>query len=264
MRRSFSEHKMTSTAESPAVYEAAKIYLAEKLDAFVSKCKKDCGIEICSFCNENKMRDYYNLCAEYYDSSQELLERLIVNGQVFKSLVAGRVVFIKSVRKQDPNDTKKTYNLTPLILVEGFNKDKTYALAISLDEVTLTKTSDDELWDEDDSDKMAGYYDINPTYESLIEKLKNFRSNEVEIPFLVNSLALYRSIQNATLIQVKYHDIQFISTKIFQKSTQLSFDFSFNSTWLEMTGLSSNQQVSANQRNIKFIQYDDFNHYSKL
>ena len=38
MRRSFSEHKMTTTAESPAVYEAANVYLNDKLGAFKQAC----------------------------------------------------------------------------------------------------------------------------------------------------------------------------------------------------------------------------------
>ena len=84
MRRSFSEHKMTGTAESPAVYEAANFYLNEKLAAFQQKCVSDSGIETCIFCNQNKMLNYYQTCAQYNQIRQELFDKLQVHGAIFK------------------------------------------------------------------------------------------------------------------------------------------------------------------------------------
>lgn len=107
MRRSFSEHKMTTTAENPAVYEAANVYLNEKLESFCLKPKIDSGIETCIYCNQNRMQDYYNICAEYSAIQQELFDKLQVNGVIFKTLTPGRVVFVKSVSKPDPNSQEK-------------------------------------------------------------------------------------------------------------------------------------------------------------
>ena len=84
MRRSFSEHKM-NTAESPAVYEAANLYLNEKLDAFRHKCSQDSfNIESCPYCSNGLVLDYYNTCAQYIDIGQELFDRLQVHGSIFK------------------------------------------------------------------------------------------------------------------------------------------------------------------------------------
>jgi antiviral helicase SKI2 len=99
MRRSFSEHKMAATAENPVVYEAANIYLSEKLSAFREQSKLDAGIETCAFCNQKRMFDYFNKCAEYADVSKELFDKLQVNGVIFKILTPGRIVFVKSISK---------------------------------------------------------------------------------------------------------------------------------------------------------------------
>ena len=121
MRRSFSEHNTISQAESPAVYEAANFYLNDKLNAFMEKCTTDSGIKSCTFCNENKMLNYYQICAQYTDISQELFDKLLVHGAIFKSLIPGRIVFIKSVRRNEANKSY-TFKLTPVILVESFTK----------------------------------------------------------------------------------------------------------------------------------------------
>jgi superfamily II RNA helicase len=84
MRRSFSEHKM-NTAESPAVYEAANLYLNEKLNAFRYKCSQDSfNVDSCPYCNNGIILDYYNTCAQYTDIGQELFDRLQVHGTIFK------------------------------------------------------------------------------------------------------------------------------------------------------------------------------------
>lgn len=252
MRRSFSEHKMTATAENPAVYEAANIYLNEKLEFFRQKCKSESSIEICAFCSQKKMYDYYHLCAEYSDVNKELFDKLHVNGVIFKSLTQGRIVFVRSFTKLDANSNKKiVYKLAPVILVEPLTKNDNLALALSLDEISITKNSDDELWEEDDSitNKMTSFFErANSTYESLIEKLKSFKTNDVQIPFILKSLATYKSIKNATLVQIKYSDVQAISTKLFQKNPQLHFDFSFSAIWTQMT------DSQTPLRNEKFIQ----------
>jgi antiviral helicase SKI2 len=111
MRRSFSEHKMTQ-AESPAVYEAANVYLNDKLEAFRRKTRADTGaVESCVYCgpssagtHSRRMMEYYHTCAEYTKLMQELFEKLQVNGVVFKSLTPGRVVFVKSVQHRSDED----------------------------------------------------------------------------------------------------------------------------------------------------------------
>ena len=98
MRRSFSEHKMTQ-AESPAVYEAANLYLNDKLDVFKRKSNEDAGsVDTCVYCGgpQRRLMDFYHMCAEYAKLSDELAEKLQVDGLVFKSLIPGRVVFVKS------------------------------------------------------------------------------------------------------------------------------------------------------------------------
>ena len=114
-------------------------------------------------------------------------------------------------------------------------KDKTQVLALSLDELAVIKNEDDELWDDEESSieyKMTAFYEkTNNQYETLIEKLKNFKANEVQIPFNFSSLATYKNIQNATLVQIRYNDIQAIANRCIQKTPQLNFDFSFNSIW---------------------------------
>ena len=96
---------MTSAAENPAVYEAANVYLNEKLQAFRHKCQSTSGIETCSYCNQSKMLDYYHVCAEYVEQSQSLFDKLQINGQVFKILTPGRIVFVKSVRRSGASST---------------------------------------------------------------------------------------------------------------------------------------------------------------
>lgn len=113
MRRSFSEHKMTQ-AESPAVYEAASVYLNDKLEAFRRKSRQDAGsVQMCAYCGgggndqQSRLMDYYHTCADYDKLFKELSEKLHVNGLVFKSLTPGRVVFVKSRQVKRDDETKK-------------------------------------------------------------------------------------------------------------------------------------------------------------
>ena len=90
-----------------------------------------------------------------------------------KSLIPGRVVFVKSVSQSSSDSKTLTYRLAPLVLVESFTKDKNAVLALALDETSLL--NENELWDQDDddNDKMTSFFEkTNPTYENLIEKLK--------------------------------------------------------------------------------------------
>jgi antiviral helicase SKI2 len=121
MRRSFSEHNTTSQAESPAVYEAANFYLSDKLCAFKEKCDSESGIRACTFCSQNKMLDFYQTCAQYADISQELFDKLLVHGAIFKSLTPGRVVFVKAVSRHEATKSY-VFKLAPVILVESFSK----------------------------------------------------------------------------------------------------------------------------------------------
>lgn len=248
MRRSFSEHKMTDTAENPAVYEAANIYLNEKLEYFRQKCHNESSIETCAYCNEAKMNHYYQLCAEYSQTHKEFFDKLHAKGLIFKTLVQGRVVFVRSMHK---SEKKIVYKLAPVILVEAFSRDVNSALALSLDEVGVLKSGDDDLWEEDDSitNKMTSFYDkTNPQYEHLIEKLKSFKTNEIQIPLVLKSLETFKNIKNATLIKIKYADIQLISSKLVVKNSQFNFDFSFISL------LDQFNEFNFMQRNIKFVQ----------
>ena len=117
MRRSFSEHKVGAGggAEDPAVYEAASIYLRDKLDAFKDYCKvsseRDANVvsvDSCAFCGNDRMGNFFDACDMYADASQELFEKLQVHAGVYKVLQPGRVVFVKSVRKLvlNSNDSK--------------------------------------------------------------------------------------------------------------------------------------------------------------
>lgn len=108
MRRSFSEHKMTQ-AETPAVYEAANVYLNDKLESFRNKARADSGgVESCVYCgNQRRMFEYYHTCADYFKLTQELAEKLQVNGVVFKSLTPGRVVFVKSVQARNNDEDNR-------------------------------------------------------------------------------------------------------------------------------------------------------------
>ncbi len=226
MRRSFSEHNTTSQAESPAVYEAANLYLNEKLGAFKEKCTRD----------SDKMLDYYQTCAQYANVSQELYDKLLVHGAIFKSLTPGRVVFVKSVTRTGSSKSL-VFKLAPVLLVEAFSKDRTAVLALSLDEISVVPNDEDELWEDEESSieyKMTAFYEkTNSQYETLIEKLKNFKSNEVQVPFNFASLATYKSIQNATLVQIKYNDIQAIANRCIQKSGQLNYDLAFVASWFQ-------------------------------
>lgn len=124
-------------------------------------------------------------------------------------------------------------------------------LALSLDEISIVKNDENELWEDEDSPiefKMTCFYEkTNQQYETLIEKLKNFKANEVQIPFNFSSLATFKNIQNATLIQIKYNDIQAIANRCIKKTAQLNFDFSFLHVWYQCN---AGQQA----RNLKIIQ----------
>jgi antiviral helicase SKI2 len=260
MRRSFSEHNMTN-AEDPSVFEAAKIYLNDKLEVFRKKSKTNSGVDTCLYCNQGKMLDYYQTCAEYSKITQELLEKLQVNGVIFKSLTPGRVLFVRSVNKIDDQqqEDRVVYKLAPVVLIEAMSKEANCALALSLDELTLVKNDDNEqIWEEEDTiyNRMTSFYDkTNPVYENAIEKLKNFTTNEVQIPFLLHSLASYKSVKNATLVQIRYSDIQAISTKQFQKNSQLQLDFSFISIWRQMVDSKASFISNRNQKFIRFVYF---------
>lgn len=259
IRRSFSEHNMTS-AEDPAVYEAAKIYLTDKLEAFRHKCKSQSGIQTCVYCGQNKMLDYYRACDDYTKVTHDLFEKLQLNGGIFKILTPGRVLFVKACNKLDADATgaNVTYRLAPVVLVEPLTKDTNSVLVLCLDELALVKPDDtDELWEEEENQSAAGrmnsFYDrTDPTYEHVIEKLKHFTTNDIQIPLNLNSLATYKSVKNATLAQINYTDILAVSTKQFQKSSQLQLDFSFVSVWNQLVG--ANRSSFYFSRNKKFIQ----------
>ena len=241
MRRSFSEHKMAATSENPAVYEAANVYLNDKLNFFKQKCTLNSGVETCVFCNNNQMQGYYKTCADYTQIKQELFDKLILNGVIFKSLVQGRVVFVKSINNNDRESKHLSYKLAPVILVESFNKDKTTVLGICLDEISLIKNDEDELWEDANSItyKMMSFYDkTNPTHENVIEKLKSFKMNEAQLPFTFASLATFQNIQNASLVTIKYSDIQAIVNKIYQKN----FDYSFVQIWYQLSNVAERDQ----------------------
>ena len=176
---------------------------------------------------------------------------MLYDNNCFISLVPGRIVFVKSISKKEGSNDK-SFKLSPVVLVESFSKDKSTVLALSLDEISVLKDDDNELWEDDDAAAelrfTALYEKTNATYEALIEKLKNFKTNEVQIPFKFSSLATFKSIQSATLIQVKYSDIQAIANRFIQKNPQLNFDFSFLPIWYQH----AQQQQS---RNLKFVQY---------
>jgi hypothetical protein len=154
---------------------------------------------------------------------------------------------------------RRIYKLAPVILIESLTKDSNTALALSLDEINLIKSENDDIWeveaDETITNKMATFYQkTNSTYEQLIEKLKHFKTNDVQIPFVLSALASYKNIQNATLVQIKYNEIQAVSTKQFQKSgSQLNVDFSFLTVWTNLTGCAAGN-MGFSQRNQKFIQ----------
>jgi superfamily II RNA helicase len=255
MRRSFSEHKMTSTAESPAVYEAANVYLNEKLEFFKSKYSHS-GVHACPFCNQNKMLNFYNACGEYASVFEELCEKLQLNSAIYKSLTPGRVVFLKSISKND-GINNLSFKLAPVILLEPFSKNTSCVLALSLDELSVHKNAD-EVWEEDvdDLNDMSSFYEkVNPAYETLIEKLKNFKPNQVKVPFVVDSLATYKSIKNATLVQIKFADIETVSYKQFQKSPQLFADFAFSQLWQQATSASGAiSEGSLIKRSERFVQ----------
>ena len=258
MRRSFSEHQMT-TAEDPAVYEAASLYLNDKLNALRLKYKQDASASIasCAVCSQERMLTYYNACADYSNLRQELFGKLQVHGAVFKSLQPGRVVFVKSTLKKTvaAGAASSYYKLAPVILLEPVTKDSGFVLALSLDEVnTSSRESSEELWEDEDSmsSKMTSFYDrTDNNLESLVEKLKAFKVNDMQIPFMLSSLATYKNLKNSTLVQIRYDDIQAISTKVFQKNPQLHYDFSFASVWREITNVPSSQML---QRNVNSIQ----------
>jgi hypothetical protein len=243
MRRSFSEHKVTDNAESPAVYEAANVYLNEKLEWFKSKFKYESGYESCPFCGDNRLVEYYEACEEYSKISKQIYEKLQVHGYIFKFLQPGRIVFVRSVAKS--HQKRKVYKLAPVILIEPLNKENNSALCLSLDEIRLPK-DDEELWEENDDDDAferinKSYDKYNQTYECLIEKLKSFKSIQIQIPFLLSCLATYKDIKNATLIQIRYSDILAVSNKQYQKSTQFNMDLSFIQIWQQFSNFSGNQ-----------------------
>lgn len=125
------------------------------------------------------------------------------------------------------------------------------ALALSLDEIGILANDDDELWEDEQPGKknifrmMTAFYDrVNPEYERLIERLKKFSTNEVEVPLVIGLLATYRNVKNATLTKIKFTDIKAISNKLFQKNTQIQVDFSFApQIWNEMTTAANNPSI---------------------
>lgn len=137
------------------------------------------------------------------------------------------------------------------------SKDNTHVLALSLGEISLLRSEETDLWEDEHDEKsilkkMVAFYDkVNQEYENLIEKLKNFTTNEVQIPFIMSSLATYRSVKNATLLLIKFTDIQAISTKQFQKNAQVQVDFSFaNPIWTQ-----ANSAGAGSTRTVKFVEY---------
>jgi hypothetical protein len=270
MKRSFSEYRVSDSDDDPKIYLD---YLEDKLKAFKAlNTEQDIGVESCSFCNEYRMYDYYKTCGEYFSIEKELFNKLYLHSAIFKSLVTGRVVFVKATTKIDSHKTeiKHKFKLAPVILVESFNKDTNHVLALSLNELKVATTinNDDSLWiDQDDDEtidqnayhKLLTFYDQkNDDYEQYIEKLKNFRMNRINPPFVLDSLMSYRNITNATLVQIKYSDIKAISTKLFQKNPQLHFDYSFVDIWSEQMGSNSNEPMRSSKRDSKFIEYVSF------
>lgn len=120
-------------------------------------------------------------------------------------------------------------------------------LGLCLDELVSPlreQTPEEALWDEEEEEfynddsytikrKLTTFYSdrINSDFESLIEKLKQFRVTQVQAPLTLNSLAIYENTLNSTIVQLRFKDIQAISTKVFQKTPQLNNDFSFTSIW---------------------------------
>jgi hypothetical protein len=99
---------------------------------------------------------------------------------------------------------------------------------------------------------MRAFFErTNQTYENLIEKLKHFKANDIQVPFVMSSLATFKNIQNSTLLQVSYNEIQAISTKQFQKNPQFNLDFSFSQLWSQTTGQAGHIPFA---RNKKFVQ----------
>ena len=114
-------------------------------------------------------------------------------------------------------------------------------MGICLDEISLIKNDEDELWEDANSItyKMMSFYDkTNPTHENVIEKLKSFKMNEAQLPFTFASLATFQNIQNASLVTIKYSDIQAIVNKIYQKN----FDYSFVQIWYQLSNVAERDQ----------------------
>jgi hypothetical protein len=205
MKRSFFEHKFTST-EDPALYESAIKYLNERKNLLEDeKNVQKIHYLSCTFCSNN-IFDYYESCSSYkilkadlYSSSKQVLIKR-------KILVPGRIVLVKGY-KIDEDNTFIT-KLYPLLLLQELSETNE-VLAMSLDSIYF----DNRINQMYPSTKYI-YDGMGGNFEKLIEKLKNFEQVNIELPFLKSSLSLFKDFKNATIIKIKYEHVEAITNKL--------------------------------------------------
>lgn len=190
MKRSFSEHKVVR--EDPIVYENAQKYFEALLD---QRQKISC-----SFC-ASQIDDFYYDSHDYQSIRSDLFAKLEKNPNFLKSLTPGRIVFIKVYR--DPQSVR----LFPLLLLESFKDSQ--ALALSLDEYLI---------DEDLNPQSSILEVLYPNIKEretfrLIERLKQFRVVNVEVPLVNMFLEVFTNFKNSIITSIKFNQIEGISTK---------------------------------------------------
>lgn len=189
MKRSFSEHKLTS--ESPMMYESAIKYL----ESVREKREK----LSCVFCLTD-LNEYYYMCNQYSVTKGDLIEKLKKHYAFNKTLLPGRIVFVKGF---DGNSAK----LYPLLLLETFKDDK--ALALSLDQFQV----DDEAFKRYQICKKIYESDSTGEYSKLIERLKQFDAVFIEIPLIRSFLVSLKSYKDATVMSISLENVEAISKK---------------------------------------------------
>jgi hypothetical protein len=207
MKRSFFEHKLTST-DDPVLYENAIKYLNERMSLMMDEKNIKMHYLNCTFCSTNIL-EYYQTCSKYKEIKHDLYSSLKQVLLKRKILVPGRVVLVKGYKIVE--NSLFIVKLYPILLLQELTETNE-ALVLSLDEILF------------DSDVNKLYpavkyiYDLNgsESIERLIEKLKNFGQVNAELPLLKSHLVAFKDFKNASVMKIKYENIEAITNKVFK------------------------------------------------
>ncbi len=225
MQRSFFEHNINK--ENITDYKEAIEFLANK------KTNHNLDDNYCIYCTNN-IDKYYESCRSYTSAKENLSFKLETKSSLLKVLQPGRVLLVNGFNK-----TSFEVKMYPVMLLEPLNSaSKDGVLVLSLENFYLeTNTVIRErffkrLYDETATDQIKK----SQNFEKLIEKLKNFRIINVQLPFGQEGMVNLETDRNSTVVHIKFSNIEAITNKQFKITQSLTpiveacshFDTSFD------------------------------------